>query len=78
MTGLYKNEAVRADSPFRIGPLRQLADVERLTLEYVHWYNNERLHSGLDGYRSPEEYEQLYYTQTDGASADVAQNTRAA
>lgn len=37
--GLYKNEAVRADSPFRTGPLRDQHDVERLTLEYIHWYN---------------------------------------
>jgi len=35
--GLYKNEAIRADSPFRRGPLRQLADVETLTMNYVHW-----------------------------------------
>jgi putative transposase len=76
--GLYKNEAVRADSPFRVGPLRQLADVERLTLEYVHWYNTERLHSSLNGYRTPDEYEDLYYTQADGESTDVAHNNRAA
>ncbi len=35
--GLYKNEAIRADSPFRRGPLRQLCDVETVTLNYVHW-----------------------------------------
>ncbi|MHB8449168.1 MAG: transposase [Mycobacteriales bacterium] len=58
--GLYKFEAVAAGSPFRTGPLRTLADVETLTMAYVHWYNTERLHSELD-YRSPEEYEQAYY-----------------
>ena len=26
--GLYKNECIRADSPFRRGPLRTLADVD--------------------------------------------------
>jgi hypothetical protein len=29
--GLYKNEAIRPDSPFRIGPLRTVADVEKIT-----------------------------------------------
>ena len=58
--GLYKNEAVRADSPFRHGPLRQLADVETLTMNYVHWYNTERLHSLLD-YATPDEYEAAFY-----------------
>ena len=41
-------------------PLRHLADVEELTMNYVHWYNNDRLHSEL-GYLSPEEYEQIFY-----------------
>ncbi len=35
--GLFKNEAIAADSPFRRGPLRQLADVETLTMNYVDW-----------------------------------------
>src|SRR4051794_14217364 len=29
--GLYKNECIRADSPFRRGPLRKLADAELIT-----------------------------------------------
>lgn len=58
--GLYKNEAVAAGSPFRTGPLRHLADVETLTMSYLHWYNNQRLHSEL-GYRTPEEHERTYY-----------------
>lgn len=59
--GLYKHEAVAAGSPFRTGPLRHLADVEALTMAYVHWYTHERLHGEL-GHRTPEEYEQAYYT----------------
>src|SRR3954454_13368367 len=51
---------VPAASPFRDGPLRQLADVERLTTDYVHWYNHDRLHGEL-GHIPPEEYEQAYY-----------------
>ena len=58
--GLYKNEAIRADSPFRRGPLRQLADVETLTMNYVHWYNTARLHSLLD-YATPTEHEAAFY-----------------
>ena len=57
---LYKNEAIRADSPFRRGPLRQLADVETLTMNYVHWYNQDRLHSLLD-YATPTEHEAAFY-----------------
>ncbi|MSS84325.1 hypothetical protein FYJ24_06015 [Actinomycetaceae bacterium WB03_NA08] len=33
--GLFKNEAVRSDSPFRAGPLHGLREVETLTLEWV-------------------------------------------
>jgi hypothetical protein len=35
--GLYKNECIRADSPFRRGPLRTLSDVELITTDYVAW-----------------------------------------
>jgi putative transposase len=41
--GLYKNECIRADSPFRCGPLRTLSDVELITADYVAWYNQGRL-----------------------------------
>jgi putative transposase len=41
--GLYKNETVRTDSPFRRGPLHRLADVELLTADWVGWYNTDRL-----------------------------------
>ena len=37
--GLYKNECVRADSPFRRGRLNTLGDVEYITADYVAWYN---------------------------------------
>ena len=37
--GLYKNECVRADSPFRRGPLNTVGDVEYITADYVAWYN---------------------------------------
>jgi putative transposase len=41
--GLFKNECIRADSPFRRGPLRTLADVELITADYVAWYSQQRL-----------------------------------
>jgi putative transposase len=41
--GLYKSECVRDGSPFRGGPLATLADVEKITSSWVHWYNNDRL-----------------------------------
>jgi len=33
--GLYKNECIRADSPFRRGPLNTLYGVEYITVDYV-------------------------------------------
>ncbi len=76
--GLYKNEAIRADSPFRRGPLRQLADVESLTMHYVHWYNTSRLHGLLD-YATPDEHEAAFHASltiaaegTDPSSTAVA------
>ena len=63
--GLYKNEAVAAGSPFRTGPLRTIADVETLTINYIDWYNNHRLHSLLD-HKTPEEHEQAYYDHRPG------------
>ena len=41
--GLYKTECTREGSPFRTGPLETLADVEKITSEWVHWYNTSRL-----------------------------------
>jgi putative transposase len=52
--GLYKTEKIH-----REGPWRTLADVELATLEWVDWYNNERLHSST-GDAPPVEYEALY------------------
>jgi transposase InsO family protein len=75
--GLYKNEAVAAGSPFRDGPLRTLTDVETLTMEYVDWYNNRRLHSRLDNL-TPEEYEQAYYAQPAGSPSGDAANKKTA
>jgi putative transposase len=57
--GLFKNEAVAAGSPFRTGPLATAGDVEALTMHYIDWDNNQRLHSLLD-LAAPEEFETAY------------------
>lgn len=71
--GLFKNEAVAKDSPFRAGALKTETDVMEVVFEWVHWYNNERLHSALD-HQTPEEYEQTYYDLQTGALPDDAAN----
>ncbi len=52
--GLYKTEKIG-----REGPWKTLADVELATLEWVDWYNHERLHSAC-GDAPPAEYEELH------------------
>lgn len=53
--GLYKAELIR-----RQGPWRGLDDLELATLEWVDWYNHERLYEAL-GYVPPAEYENKLY-----------------
>ena len=55
--GLYKTEVIR-----RRGPWRGLDGVEYATLEWVHWFNNERLLEPL-GYLPPSEHEMNYYRE---------------
>jgi putative transposase len=75
--GLFKNEAIAAGSPFRTGPLRTLADVEAVTMNYVDWYNNHRLHS-LHDLTTPEEFEQTYYAHQTGSPSGAAANKKTA
>jgi putative transposase len=75
--GLFKNEAVAAGSPFRTGPLATAGDVEALTMHYIDWYNNQRLHSLLD-LATPEEFETAYYATTRAVSAGAAPNKKPA
>lgn len=60
--GLYKNECIRADSPFRRGKLNTLGDVEYITADYVAWYNRQRLMHRL-GRIPPAEAEARYYSK---------------
>ncbi|MGH7634366.1 MAG: IS3 family transposase [Gemmatimonadaceae bacterium] len=55
INGLYKTEVIR-----HLGPWKGLDDVELATLEWVAWYNTQRLMEPL-GYVSPAEYEEQYH-----------------
>jgi putative transposase len=55
--GLYKNECVKHDGPFRT-----VEDLELTTLAWVHWFNTSRLHSAIN-YQTPIEFEQQYYRE---------------
>ena len=64
MIGLYKTEVIR-----HAGPWRGLDDVEYATLEWVAWYNTQRLLEPL-GYLPPVEYEEQFHrTQAAHAAA---------
>ena len=55
--GLYKTECVRPE-----GPWRGVDDLELATMDWVHWFNEARLHSSI-GYVSPAEFEAEHYRQ---------------
>ena len=61
VNGLYKTELIR-----RRGPWRTVDQVELATLEYVWWWNNQRLHGELN-MRTPIEVEQEYYADQESA-----------
>ncbi|WP_373682622.1 IS3 family transposase [Glutamicibacter halophytocola] len=48
-----------------------------MVLEWVHWYNFDRLHSTLE-YWSPVEFELLYCDEINGALPEVAASKLAA
>ena len=55
--GLYKTEVIH-----HLGPWRGPNDVEIATLEWVHWFNHQRLLEPI-GDIPPAEFEQMYYQQ---------------
>ena len=55
--GLFKTEVINF-----LGPWKSMAQVEWETLQWVSWYNNERLHSAI-GHRPPQEVEEAFYAQ---------------
>jgi putative transposase len=55
--GLYKTELITLRANGRNwGGLRE---VERESVEWVRWYNHERIHSSID-YKTPMEWEMVY------------------
>ena len=71
VNGLYKAELIR-----RQGPWRTVEQVEIATLEYVWWWNNQRLHGEL-GMRTPIEAEQTYYAGLESPlGTNVSQATK--
>jgi len=61
--GLYKTEVIH-----HLGPWRGVTDVEIATLEWVHWFNHQRLLEPI-GDIPPAEFEQMYYRQQGQAAA---------
>jgi putative transposase len=61
--GLYKTEVIH-----RLGPWRSLDQVEFETLDWVDWFNNERLLEPI-GDIPPVEFEELYYQNQEGLAA---------
>lgn len=59
VNNLYKTELIRQQ-----GPWKTVEQVELATLEYVWWWNYERLHGELD-MRTPIEVEEAYYAETE-------------
>jgi len=57
VVGLYKNECVKIDGPFRT-----IDELELATLSWVHWFNKNRLHSAI-GDIPPIEFETWCYRE---------------
>jgi putative transposase len=64
--GLFKTELIR-----QAGPWRGLDDVEYATLEWVAWFNTQRLLEPL-GYLPPAEYEEQYHRASVPQATEVA------
>lgn len=65
--GLYKTELIRHD-----GPWQGLDDVEYATLEYVDWFNHQRLHGEL-GMIPPAAFESQYHAAATALPLAVSQ-----
>ncbi len=57
VNSLYKKELIDRD-----GPWAGVRDVTLATVDWVAWYNNQRLHSSC-GYIPPREFEENYYAR---------------
>ena len=66
--GLYKTEVIRKD-----GPWKGVDDVEFATLDWVSWFNEQRL-LGPIGDIPPAEFEQMYYQQQQSRLVEAGLN----
>lgn len=65
VNGLYKTELIR-----RQGPWRTVEQLELATLDWVFWWNHQRLHGEL-GMRTPSEIEDRYYADPESVQIDL-------
>lgn len=70
MIGLYKTELIR-----HRGPWRGLEDVEFATLEWVDWFNHQRLFEA-HGQIPPAEFEEIYYRQQERPGQQAKTQTK--
>lgn len=63
VNGLYKTELIR-----RRRSWRSLEELELATAEWVHWWNERRLHEAC-GYTPPAEFEEAYHRQIEATVA---------
>ncbi|WP_226438503.1 integrase core domain-containing protein, partial [Rhodococcus yananensis] len=63
--GLYKTELIDRRSSWT-----GRAEVERETVEWVRWFNADRLHSSI-GYQTPIDYETRYREQRTTATSSL-------
>jgi putative transposase len=68
INGLYKAEVI-----YHLGPWKGLEDVEFATLEWVAWYNSQRLMEPL-GYVPPAEFEEEFHRTHVATSAPTVLN----
>ncbi|QNE46188.1 IS3 family transposase [Glaciihabitans sp. INWT7] len=61
VNNLYMTELIR-----QRGPWQKVEQVELATLEYVWWWNDQRIHGELD-MQNPTEIESAYYIDQDSA-----------
>lgn len=66
--GLYKTEVVRKN-----GPWKGADDVEFATLDWIAWFNDQRLF-GLVGDIPPAEFEQMYYQKQQSGLSEAGLN----
>jgi putative transposase len=63
LNGTYKAELVSLH-----GPWRTRTELETATINWIYWYNERRLHGEI-GDMPPEEFETMWYTHNQPASA---------